>query len=514
MRLYEGVADTQLAHQPRTHRVSSRQRVWPKLADLMLGLAVLATWILVFPRLVPDRSDDRGIFVSVAERLLAGDILYSEVYDNKEPLFLYFVAVQRALGAIGELAAEAMLIGSCALLVYFVAVRLYSRRTAVAISFVALPLVVTGEFYVPGATYLPAICLTLAVFAACFHHRPALGGALLATLLFTKLILVPVAFAASACVLLPRRRVSDVVALTIGAGGACVLILAVLLTRGELWPFIDTLKLNVSYAQGGLVAGAKGVAALAAHIQRVVSVNFVGELAAIGAAIMLVVITRSPSSHARQSAPVIANAGVWTLFASLFVLAVTGLWPQHNQILYIPAIFAMLGLGAFLDTAYGRARLAALGFVVLMAYLLAGIPGPKSYVAHLADFTRAYSSLSALPPESSRLLSSGPAGTYARIGRNDDLGHAFGTGAWKLQCARFHQYEFESEALLAKVFDCASRAPTLLIGTNFRPDFGAHARAPWNGFVARVERLVSESYACDARSGLRICKRLPASNGS
>lgn len=53
---------------------------------------ILIAWIAIVPNIIPDRNSDRGIFVSVAERLLAGDILYKEVLDNKEPLFYYFVA--------------------------------------------------------------------------------------------------------------------------------------------------------------------------------------------------------------------------------------------------------------------------------------------------------------------------------------------------------------------------------------------------------------------------------------
>src|ERR1700677_4353713 len=66
--------------------------------DPVLAVAVLTTWVAIVPRLVPGRTSDRGIFVSVAERLLAGDTLYSGVYDNKEPLFYYFIAGQLTLG--------------------------------------------------------------------------------------------------------------------------------------------------------------------------------------------------------------------------------------------------------------------------------------------------------------------------------------------------------------------------------------------------------------------------------
>jgi hypothetical protein len=64
----------------------------------------VSLWVIFFvafllgcgsARLVPTMDADRGIFVSIGERLLAGDRLYSGAYDNKDPLFYYLVAAQR-----------------------------------------------------------------------------------------------------------------------------------------------------------------------------------------------------------------------------------------------------------------------------------------------------------------------------------------------------------------------------------------------------------------------------------
>jgi hypothetical protein len=52
-------------------------------ADQFLFLAVVLTWIGLSIRILPDRDADRGIFVSTAERLLAGDRLYSGVFDTR-----------------------------------------------------------------------------------------------------------------------------------------------------------------------------------------------------------------------------------------------------------------------------------------------------------------------------------------------------------------------------------------------------------------------------------------------
>jgi hypothetical protein len=144
--------------------------------DKVLALAVLTTWVGIVPRLVPNRIFDRGIFVSVAERLLAGDTLYSGVYDNKEPLFYYFVASQLTLGRWAEVAAEALGLTIATAAAYFMAVKLASRWTAVAISFIAVPMILTGEAYYPGYTALPGIVLVLVSITASAYGRPVLAG--------------------------------------------------------------------------------------------------------------------------------------------------------------------------------------------------------------------------------------------------------------------------------------------------------------------------------------------------
>ena len=90
----------------------------------------------------------------MAERLLAGDRLYSGVYDNKDPLFYYLVAAERAVGSWAELLAEVGFVGIAAA-AYFITRNAASRWMALAMSLVAVPIIVAGGFYVPGSTELP-----------------------------------------------------------------------------------------------------------------------------------------------------------------------------------------------------------------------------------------------------------------------------------------------------------------------------------------------------------------------
>lgn len=475
--------------------------------DTVLALVALAVWIVIFPRLGFNHDGDRGIYASVGERLLAGDTLYSGVWDNKDPLFFYFVAMQRAFGAWAEIAAEVMLVGLCVASAYLIARMVASRWVAAAIALVAVPIIVTGNFYVPGMTHLPGIALALAASAAAAKGRPGLSGVCLAMLFFTKLILMPVAVAAVGCFLLVRRRPSEFMTCILFGAASTSAFVALLAVRGELWPFIDAQVLNYQYSRGTHVGDKTGLALIVTHFERVNIKALGNDLMAIALAIALAFI---PVRQLRRGDPMwlaIVGACILTTLASLVVLSMTGMWLHHDQVMYIPAIFAALALAPLLDLAALRARLPAVVALVLTAYLLGGSIWPGQYVRAFQRFPESLASLDELSPETKRLFAIAPSGSYARLGSNDDMGHAIGLRQWKLLCARFHLYPIYSADILDPTLECASKAPVLIVANSFTPSYAADAHPDWNEFVARGERMFAEEYTCDAKTGLRICKR-------
>jgi hypothetical protein len=470
--------------------------------------AVLTTWIGILHLVAPDRHHtDRGVYVSVAERLLAGDTLYSGVYDNKEPLFYYFVAAQRALGSWAEPTAESMLIAIVAAATYFIAVRVSSQWVALAVSFIAVPIILTGTFYYPGFSELPGTALVLVGISASACGRPVLSGSCIGLLVFMKLIFVPVALVGVSCFLLVRRDLFETLIVALSAFTSAIVVVGVLLVRSELLPFLETIKLNIAYSQGNLILPARGLDALVAHVRRIGGWTLAGELAPLSLAIMLNLIPPSGTHDRSRAQLAIVGTCVSTLVTSLVVLSLCGLWDYHRQILYIPSIFAVLGLTFLLDVTAKRARLPTLGLVILTGYVMAGSPDPKRYIQ---SFATSYGELSWVSPESQRLLEIGSSGTYARFGW-EDSGHAIGLRHWKLACPKFHQYNHDSDVALNKVFECALTSPTLLISANFasntaRPSSNEFV-ARMDRFVDRVEQLLNQSYSCDSDSGLRVCTR-------
>src|SRR5262249_25051251 len=136
---------------------------------------------------------DRGVFVSVAERLLAGDKLYKTVFDNKDPFFYYLIAFQRWTGGSGEFIFEVITLVLTSLSAYVIVLSTSHRAIAILVGVLATPVILTGAFYVPGFTHLPGSFLCLAVLALATSGLYGWSGAAIGALFFTKIIMAPVA---------------------------------------------------------------------------------------------------------------------------------------------------------------------------------------------------------------------------------------------------------------------------------------------------------------------------------
>ncbi len=200
-------------------------------------------------------------------------------------------------------------------------------------------------------------------------------------------------------------------------------------------------------------------------------------------------------------------SAVLSLPTTFLVLLLTGLWQHHNQLLHIPAVLALISLAPVLENALNRKPLTAILVMGLTAVLMSGPPMPKRYARAWLNSANAVAALRDPSPETKKLLTLAASGTYARLGRNDDAGHAIGLDSWHLQCPRFHQYDFQPEAVLEPVFKCVSTADYLLIGTDFSKEDAPNSDPYWDKFVSEAEQLLASHYDCDAPSGLRACKR-------
>lgn len=486
-------------------RAKSSRRDPPVLGIWAVG-SIILIWLILLPRVIPDTANDRGIFVSVAERLLAGDVLYKGVWDNKDPLFYFGLAAGRAISPYADILIEVSWIVCAAFAVLLLARwRGCDRQTAWFVSFGMAPLIITGGFYVPGYTHLPGTALTLWVLVAAVSNRFGAAGALFGVLAFTKIVMLPIAFLVLVIVILVRRAWPGILLSAAGSAVTGGAVSGLLYFRGELQPYLNSLLFNVAYSQGTLVGGQEGP--VIGHLLRVTS----GAALLVGAVIVLI-LAWVLWAHKRSGTPVRPDKRsliLWvcvgsSLLGAVAVLGVSGLWCHHDQVLYIAAILASIGVVHRLQLVFNvRSAVPAAAFICL-AVCLSGPVYPAGCSQSMLSVPQLLGQLGSISPEAEGVLSVGNQGTYARVGQNDDAGHAYGLGGWDLACPRFHQYPFDSAQDLNDVWECLPTAEVIIVSPSASPIAGD---GTWNTYLGKVEATLHERYSCSQRGQGRICVR-------
>ncbi|WP_344364913.1 hypothetical protein [Arthrobacter humicola] len=470
-------------------------------------VSLLVIWVALLPRIIPGTSSDRGIFVSVAERLLAGDTLYRDVWDNKDPLFYYSLALGRTISPYADILLELTWIVSAGTAVYVLARKLGCNAPgALFAAFGMTPLILTGGLYRPGYTHLPGTALVLLVLAATVSRRFAAAGFLLAILACLKLVMLPIALLLILTVITLRKEWRALVPGS-AAFALCAAALAGLLyARGELFPYLQAQLANVSYSQGDLVDERWG--SFVGHLMLVASIDAVVVATAVAGAIVWVFAENRLAGGTRpveRRSLMLWACAATALVAALVVLGFTGMWDHHGQVLYVPAI--LVGVGAVQRFQSGfnvRSKLHMAALVGLIV-ALSGPTAPLRYGgAALISGPRSLAALNDVSAEARAVLSVGPSGTYARLGANDDDGHAYGLRDWKLACPRFQQYAFDTAEVLNSVAECLPRAEVILLSPAAGPKDGDPT---WNAYWAKVESTLRDGYACEKWQDERICTR-------
>lgn len=486
----------------------SRVKSWLVEVGPITTLMVVCAWVVLLFAQLQAPLGDYGIFVSVAERLKAGDRLYVDVWNNRDPLFYFTLATARWATPLGGWLLEMARLALVAIAGYTLTRDLgTSRRVAALVGGVSLPVIATAVAD-PATGVLPGVAIALVGLGALMRRKYVLSGLLIGTVIFFKITLFPVAaaaFIAAVLVLRPGRPVWRIAA---GAGASAFLVVALLGVRGELGAYLDSLRLNLQYSQEG--QSAQGPVALIDHLSRTMTLTAQITLVAMVTAIALAMAAKLPGDRWRSDR--LGAALLWAAIASgvmaLGVLAVTGKWPGHAKLLIVPACLAMVllaGRGPRILRAY---RMSAVVTLLGLTLLLAGLPSWGPYLSHL-EYARANLNMQGgIPREAALILETGPPSTYARVGQGDDPGHAIGLTDWKLACPRFQQYWWESDEVLGESLACLPEAKVILVTR----DANREVTTPmWDRYLAGVEGLLARDYACTDHEGTRICTRMGSS---
>lgn len=459
----------------------------------------------MLPVVIPNLREDRGIFVSVAERLLAGDTLYLDVWDNKDPLFYYTIALGRLVSPHMDILLELLWLFTAGTAATMIARwRGCGNRVAVFSGFVLTPIILTGGMYIAGMTHLPGIAVALMATAVVLFRRYVVAGVLLAVLAYLKIVMLPVAFVMVVAVVLLNRQWAGLVRVAAGFGLATGLMALVLQMRGELFPYLRSLVLNVSYSQGTQDVGE--LQSSADHLLRVVSLPLLLTLVTffIGRIILFKARRKGQAAASLSlTARTLRVCHLWALCTGLAVLATTGMWHHHGQVLYAAAVLLAVDLVWYLQGhLIDKPGVAVVSFLCF-SLLLSGTAGPWKYYESVMTMDESVADLIEPSPEALSILSIAPQGDYARVGQNYDGGHAFGLSKWNLMCAKFHQYPFDSWQHLQETVECLRGADVILVDASAVPVSG---QEKWNAYLEQVNALLDAEYLCNQEQE-KACNR-------
>ena len=482
----------------------------------VLGSAALAlvTWVAVGARLIPGVGLDRGIFVSVAERLRAGDRLYADVWDNKDPFFYLLGALGRQISPYADVAIEIVWVLTACISVMAIARSAgLNLPRRIVVGFAATPLVLTGPLYWAGYTELPSVALTLATFAAALNRRFFVAGVLVGLVAVFKLVVFPIGLSLLVAALLLRKQRHAYLSASAGIFCLAVSAITLLQLRGELIPYIDALSINRDYAQ--LALGETVLWPPLEHLSRVFPVNFSAALVCLLtiATVAIWALLETSSQGVKKishSLPrLLALASVMSSVLAAAILSLMGLWPHHGQILYVPALIGLIAVASSAPIFTGSGGLLPPVLLLIISIMLGGALAPEVYWRAQLNAEQTLRSLSMEPVEAAELLSIGESGTYARIGQNDDGGHAYGLMGWTLACPRFHQYFTDSSESLDNTLDCLADVDVVLKSPTGR-EFPIAGTLRYNNFISDVNSLLARDYDCGTSQkvyGLEVCRR-------
>ena len=469
---------------------------------------IALTWVFVvlltIPRAIGRGVADYGFFTGMAERLRAGDTLYIQVWDNKDPLVFYSLAIARFFGPNGVIGAwllELAWIVLAASAIYVVArFQGLTRVMSSYLGFGLAPLILLGAAYFMGSTHLPAIALLLAAIALLYSRHPLTAGCLLGVLLFFKLVMLPMAIVVLGVAILALRRRGDAKWILVGFAAVVAVMSVILSIRGEFTGFIGTQIDNVLYSQSPIVSAEQ--TGIVERLKRYLVILVNPQIAAIQFTTLAVLLFTRPRSLRRVE----ARQALWWITVAAFVMAavtiaITGKWFHHAQVFEVSSALALiLAVQHLSKTRHVRAWIAA-AVAAFLTYPLAGLPQPQIYADAITQLPTRWVQATTVDTMT-RILREQPAGSVSFIG--ETVPQSSGLDEWSIACRHIAQRPFNPSEVFDETLECLPTSEVIVISKDITT---TSAFPEYDEFLAGVRSLLAEQYTCEPVETLTICRR-------
>ena len=481
--------------------------------------ALLFGLVLVLLRGDPFVASDQGVFLSVAARLLDGDRLYSEVFDNKDPLFFYTYAGALFVGGWrGPFLLDAIWLAVAGISAALLARELRAPRSVVVASLLVYPLALTADWYLIGLSMLGGLAVAPLAPWLWLRGRFAGAGAVVGIVMLLKLNLAPFAAVPLAALLMlgapEHKRARALLRAALGLAGTLLATAAVLGARGELRSYLEAIVYNVHYSNARTPSD-DAIGRVRDHLRIVWDFFYLAGrwqvplvtliLAAFVVAMCLAWMRGSRSER------LLAGIATAAVLASLLVLATTAYGYEHLQLLALPATLVAAALIWRADASLGRAAgTIAATVVVLFAAWSSAKPVGATDVSALWTGRAISPGAIALERARARVAADARRVSYMVLGSNSEGGHAaFIEPEFDLRCRYFHLYYFSVHEQFDETLACAEReSPTFVLVTLgfFEP---AGNVPTWNAFVRRSRRFLESRYELveEEYPGVQVWKR-------
>lgn len=484
---------------------------------VLVALGIVASWTVVVtmtvPRAITGAVGDYGFFTGVADRLRAGDVLYEQVWDNKDPFVFYSIALARNFGVGGAWALEVLWVVLACLGAYLIARQVgLSRLLSAFVAWVLAPLVVLGMPYFMGSTHLPGVALVLLAVALALGVRWAWAGVPVGVLVFFKFVMLPLALAVVVTVALASRRSRGLWRFALGFVATVGVVAVVMLVRGELVGFLRTQVDNILYSQSPIVSAAYTslFQKVAQHVVILVNPHIVAVLLATFTGLVVAAIAHRRGAAHRPSGVRgwLAQSTLWWVTAVAFVVAVatiaiTGKWFHHAEILAVSSVLVLVLVAHTLRVVWARPGWLAALVAAVLAVPLTALPDVDHYASAVRSVGSTWQDANATDPLTALMAQRAPT-TVAFVGQGNLVPRSGGLDGWQVVCRNIAQRPFNPQWMFDETVACLPAAELVVVTNDYGPDpvFPAY-----NAFIDSVEAVLASQYDCEQVPDFRLCTR-------